>query len=55
MSETSVLDQLAQVVIRGLAAGHVVELDGLGSFLRDKVNGFRFEPRRFTKEEKGAQ
>jgi TIR domain len=49
MSETSLLDQLAQVVIRGLAAGHVVELDGLGSFLPDEVNGFRFEPRRLTK------
>jgi hypothetical protein len=40
------VEQLAQVVIRGLAAGNVVEIDGLGSFLPDAVNGFRFEPRR---------
>ena len=46
MAEYSALEQLAQVVIRGLAAGNAVELDGLGSFLPDAVNGFRFEPRR---------
>jgi len=44
--EYSALEQLAQVVIRGLAAGNVVEIDGLGLFLPDAVNGFRFEPRR---------
>ena len=46
MAEYSALEQLAQVVIRGLAGGNVVEIDGLGSFLPDAVNGFRFEPRR---------
>jgi hypothetical protein len=46
VAEYSALEQLAQVVIRGLAAGNVVEIDGLGSFLPDTVNGFRFEPRR---------
>jgi len=45
MSEPNI-DQLAQIVIRGLAAGKVVEIDGLGSFLPDAVLGFRFEPRR---------
>jgi hypothetical protein len=37
---------VAQIVIRGLAAGKVVEIDGLGSFVPDAVQGFRFEPRR---------
>ena len=46
MAEYSALEQLAQVVIRGLATGNAVEIDGLGSFLPDAVNGFRFEPRR---------
>jgi hypothetical protein len=46
VDEYSALEQLAQVVIRGLAAGNVVEIDGLGSFLPDPVTGFRFEPRR---------
>jgi hypothetical protein len=44
MSEPSI-DQLAQIVIRGLEAGKVVEIDGLGSFVPDDVLGFRFEPR----------
>jgi hypothetical protein len=35
--------QLAQVVIRGLAAGKAVEIDGLGVFHPDPVNGVRFE------------
>lgn len=46
MAEFSALEQLAQVVIRGLASGNAVEIDGLGSFLPDAENGFRFEPRR---------
>src|ERR1035441_2210865 len=46
VAEYSALEQLAQVVILGLAAGNVVEIDGLGSFVPDAVNGFRFEPRR---------
>jgi len=35
--------QLARVVIRGLAAGKAVEIDGLGVFHPDAVNGVRFE------------
>jgi hypothetical protein len=34
------------VVIRGLAQGHAVEIDGLGTFHPDARRGFRFEPRR---------
>ncbi|HEX3748645.1 MAG TPA: toll/interleukin-1 receptor domain-containing protein [Bryobacteraceae bacterium] len=44
MSETYI-EQLAQIVIRGVAAGKVVEIDGLGSFVPDDVLGLRFEPR----------
>jgi hypothetical protein len=44
MAECSSVEQLAQIVIRGLAAGKVVEIDGLGSFVPDAVHGFRFEP-----------
>jgi hypothetical protein len=36
--------QLAQIVIRGLAAGNVVEIDGLGVFHPDSERGCRFEP-----------
>jgi hypothetical protein len=39
------IQQVAQIVIRGVAAGKVVEIDGLGSFVPDAVCGFRFEPR----------
>lgn len=45
MTEPSSIEQLAQIVIRGLSAGKVVEIDGLGSFVPDEVLGFRFEPR----------
>ena len=45
MSETSALEHLAQVVIRGLAAGQVVEIEHLGVFYPDPLRGFRFEPR----------
>lgn len=45
MSEPSSVEQVAQIVIRGLAAGKTVEIDGLGSFVPDAVQGFRFEPR----------
>ena len=38
-------EHLAQVVIRGLAAGQSVEIDGLGVFHPDAALGFRFEPR----------
>jgi hypothetical protein len=37
--------QLAQVVIRGLAAGKTVEIDELGVFYPDPDHGLRFEPR----------
>lgn len=36
--------QLAQIVIRGLAAGNIVEIDGLGVFHPDSERGCRFEP-----------
>jgi hypothetical protein len=45
MSKCSSVEQVAQIVIRGLAAGKVVEIDGLGSFVPDAVHGFHFEPR----------
>jgi hypothetical protein len=38
-------EHLAQVVIRGLAAGQSVEIDGLGVFRPDPALGYRFEPR----------
>jgi hypothetical protein len=44
MTEPSSVEELAQVVIRGLTAGKVVEIDGLGSFVPDAAHGFRFEP-----------
>jgi hypothetical protein len=37
-------EQLAQIVIRWLAAGKAVEIDGLGVFYPDPGRGFRFEP-----------
>jgi len=43
--EPSSLEQLAQVVIRGLGEGKVVEIDGLGAFVPDVIEGFRFESR----------
>jgi hypothetical protein len=39
-----VAKQLARIVIRGLAAGHIVEIDGLGTFHPDSERGCRFEP-----------
>jgi len=44
MTECSSVEQVAQILIRGLAAGKIVEIDGLGSFVPDEVEGFRFEP-----------
>jgi hypothetical protein len=43
--DRSLTEQLSQVVIRGVAAGKTVEIDGLGVFYPDPVRGFRFEPR----------
>jgi hypothetical protein len=44
MTDTSTA-QLTRIVIRGLAAGKSVEIDGLGVFHPDAANGVRFEPR----------
>jgi hypothetical protein len=44
--ENSLLHDLADVVIRGLAEGKPVEIDGLGVFFPDAARGFRFEQRR---------
>jgi TIR domain len=46
VTDPASVEQLAQIVIRGLSAGNVVEIDGLGSFVPDEAMGFRFEPRR---------
>ncbi|HXB73457.1 MAG TPA: toll/interleukin-1 receptor domain-containing protein [Candidatus Acidoferrales bacterium] len=45
MVSRSLTEQLAQVVIKGVAAGKIVEIDGLGVFYPDPVGGLRFEPR----------
>jgi hypothetical protein len=37
--------QVARIVLRGVAAGKTVEIDGLGIFYPDRRRGFRFEPR----------
>ena len=46
MTECSSVEQVARIVIRSLAAGKVVEFDGLGSFIPDADLGFHFEPLR---------
>jgi hypothetical protein len=45
MNELMYAQQLADVVISGLAEGRVVEIDGLGTFYPDPARGFHFEPR----------
>jgi len=40
----SALEHLTAVVVKGLAAGKAVEIDGLGVFLPDTQRWFRFEP-----------
>lgn len=45
MTDSSPAQQLAQVVVRGLAEGKIIEIDGLGVFYPDPVHGFFFEPR----------
>jgi hypothetical protein len=45
MTGTPALEQLARIVIRGLAAGEPVEIDGLGVFYPDAESVFRFEAR----------
>ena len=44
MADCSPTGQLAQVVLQCLAAGKVVEIDGLGAFYADAARGCRFEP-----------
>jgi hypothetical protein len=44
MTESTSIELLVQIVIRGIRAGNVVEIDGLGSFVPDEVLGIRFEP-----------
>ena len=46
MTDSSAIEHLAHIVIRGLASGKAVEIDGLGVFYPDSARGFRFEPRR---------
>jgi TIR domain-containing protein len=43
------LEQVADVVLRSLAAGEAVEIDGLGVFHPDAARIFRFEPRRLPR------
>lgn len=45
MNDSSPVHQLAQVVVRGLAEGKIVEVDGLGVFYPDGAGGMSFEPR----------
>jgi hypothetical protein len=44
MTEATPTQELAQIVIRSLAKGQAVEIDGLGVFYPDRVVGCRFEP-----------
>jgi hypothetical protein len=43
-SNSDVACQVAQIMLRGIAAGKEVEIDGLGVFYPDPLLGFRFEP-----------
>src|SRR5690242_2023502 len=45
MIENFPADPLAHIVLRSLALGRVVEIDGLGTFFPDRQRGVRFEPR----------
>jgi len=45
MTEPSTTHDLAEIVVRALAKGATVEIDGLGVFYPDAVKGCRFEPR----------
>jgi len=44
MSDYPLVKQIANIVSRGVAAGKVVEIEGLGSFFPDAEQGLRFEP-----------
>lgn len=61
MNEPTSFDHLAKLVIQSLAAGHAVEIDGLGIFYPHVAQGFRFKavarPKVFiayVKEDAGA-
>ena len=45
MTDGSPAEQLAALVVRSLAEGKAVEIDGLGVFFPDARRGCRFEPR----------
>lgn len=45
MAESVAANPLAHVVLRSLAQGKVVEIDGLGTFFPDRQRGVRFEPK----------
>ncbi len=45
MSDSQVVQELAEIVVRGLAAGKEVEIEPLGVFLPDAACGLRFLPR----------
>ena len=45
MIDRDATTELAHIVIRSLAAGKAVEIDGLGTFYPDAQTGCRFEPR----------
>ncbi|HEY2015693.1 MAG TPA: TIR domain-containing protein [Bryobacteraceae bacterium] len=44
MIDSFTIQQLAQIVIRGVASGKSVDIEGLGAFHPDPSLGFRFEP-----------
>ena len=45
MTDSSPAQELAGIVVQALSRGVAVEIDGLGVFYPDAVNGCRFEPR----------
>jgi TIR domain len=45
VGDVSYASRVAGIVLRALAAGKAVEIDGLGIFFPDQRHGFRFEPR----------
>lgn len=59
MTELSTAHELAEIVVRALAKGTAVEIDGFGAFYPDPAKGCRFEPRRpqvfigFVEEDRG--
>jgi TIR domain len=45
VADSATSRHLSQIVIRGLRAGRIVEIEGLGTFYPDAVHGLRFEPK----------